>query len=86
LPNGLLDGLEDGRDLMAGLPGSDNQVHVLGHEDECPEREVVFRPRPFDRFGEPYTTPLGREKSVTAIARERQFVGVPGLVEAVTTL
>ena len=68
-----------------GPSGPDDEVRVLGHEDERPEREIPHHPRPLDRLGEPAAGPLGGEELIAVIARECQLMGVPGLVEGTPT-
>ena len=81
LTDGLLDGLEYARDRVVRLSRLDDQVDVVGHEDEGPEGEVVRCPRLFDRVGKPLAGAFRGEEALSAIACECQFVSVAGLVE-----
>jgi hypothetical protein len=53
---------------------------MLRHEHICPKIKSQVMPCVLDDVGEPSATAIGIEELETLITREREFVGVTGLV------
>src|SRR6266545_3334023 len=80
-PDGLLDGLADEGDIVDGLPWTNNQVDMFGHEHVRPKSEVQLGASAVDCFLQPLAHPLGLEKRVAVVTAESEFVSIAGVVE-----
>lgn len=74
---GLLDRLEDRRDVVCRSPGPQQDVHVFRHEPIGPNRKVVFTASGVDRIRQPRTGTLGVQKAKAALTGKRQLMSMP---------
>ncbi len=83
----LFDRRSDLRDIVKGLPGMHDQVHMLGHEHVSPQIEIPAHPCFVDTLDKPLTGPIFCEKRIPMITRPGQFMSVTRLVvvSAMTT-
>jgi hypothetical protein len=79
--HGTLDGFADIGDIVNGLPGVNNQMHVFRHEDIGPKIETQSRTSLSNCFGEPHASSFGLKKLKTPVAGECQFVRVAWLID-----
>ncbi|MFO0840559.1 MAG: hypothetical protein U1D55_18785 [Phycisphaerae bacterium] len=73
------DGKFDGRQQRAKTKQraarQEDEVHVFGHEDICPQVERMIAARAFQRLGQPEAGPLAAQKRLAAKAGECKRVG-----------
>ena len=57
---------------------------MLGHEHIGPDSDIVLQASSVDRFDQPETCSFSFKKLKIAIARERQFMRMAGIMEITT--
>ncbi len=78
--NRFLDRLTNHRNIVLGLSWMDDQMDVLGHENEGPKIEVQRTTCLLKRIAKPLTGPLRLKKLVSPLTGERELVGMSRLV------
>jgi hypothetical protein len=72
----------DAADLVFRVFGVHNDVHVFGHDDVCPDREMKITPSRFHRIDKPATCSIFAQERKALKAGKREFVGISWCVEA----
>jgi len=80
--DGLFHGLQDRGDRRINIPGPNDEVDVLWHENIRPDFESQSLACSPDRIGQPLTGPIGREELVSMATGERQLMDMARFVKA----
>lgn len=71
---------EDAAHLSIGSPGKKQDVHVLGHDDICPDRHGLLAPHPLERLKNPRARAISGQQRQALIAGVGQEMRVSGFV------